>query len=162
MFLNNPNLTPTEAKIQFKKKFPILKIDTKNIQKYIETKYRQATKENKENIGNYNSLIDIRDNEGNKLSHLITFNYNDNSEIENNKEDNFILIGKKEMFFNLKNNMINQYFMDCTYSAVPPSVHKYRLMVICGYNHSTDKTVLCAFILIHRENEKTFTEIFKF
>ena len=66
------------------------------------------------------------------------------------------------MFSNLKNNMINQYFMDCKYSAVPPSVHKYRLMVICGYNHSTDKTVLCGFIVIHRENEKTFTEIFKF
>ena len=53
--------------------------------------------------------------------------------------------------------MINQYLMDCTYSAVPPSIHKYRLMVICRYNLSINKTVLCGFILIHHENEKTFT-----
>ena len=138
-----------------KKKSPNLKIDTK----HTETKYSQATKKNKENTGNYNSLIDIRDDDGNKLSHLITFNYDGNSEIENNKEDNFILIGNQEMLSNLKNNMINQYFMDCTFSEDPLSVHKYRLMVICGYNHSTDKTVLCGFILILRENEKTF-EIF--
>ena len=45
--------------------------------------------------------------------------------------------------------------MDIT-SAFPPSMYKYKLLVICGYNLSKDKTVLCCSILIHQENENTF------
>ena len=29
--------------------------------------------------------------------------------------------------------------MDCTYSAVPPSLYKYKLMVLSGYDKSTEK-----------------------
>lgn len=50
------------------------------------------------------------------------------------KEDHFIIIENKKIFSNMKNNIINQYFMDCTYSAVPPSIYKYKLMVIYSYN----------------------------
>ena len=55
-------------------------------------------------------------------------------------------MGNQEMLSNLKNNMINQCFMDCIYNdAIPSSLYKFRLMVICGYEHYIDKTVLCGF-----------------
>ena len=50
--------------------------------------------------------------------------------------------------------------MDCTYSVVPSSINKYKLLVICGSNSSKNKTVLWCFILICNENETTFTEMF--
>ena len=37
-------------------------------------------------------------------------------------------------------------------------LYKCKLLVICGYNQSKDKTVLYGFIL----NENTFTQIFKY
>ena len=85
-----------------------------------------------------------------------------NQKKNNNKQDHFILLGTINIFANLKDNLINQYFMDCTYSAVPSSIYKYKLLVICGYNQSKDKTVLYGFILMHNENENTFTQIFKY
>ena len=58
---------------------------------------------------------------------------------------------------NLYGNLINQYFMDCLYSAVTLSIYKYKLLVLCGCNKLIDKTVLCYFILICKENKTTFT-----
>ena len=100
-----------------------------------------------------------------EIIYLIQLNfyyYNNINENEEEKEGHFIIIGNKEIFSNMKNNVINQYFMDCTYSAVPPSIYKYKLMVIYRCNPAIDKTVLCCFILLCKENETTFTEIFKY
>ena len=156
-------MSPTEAKIMFKNKFKNIKIDSQEITRYIETKYRESNKINNEYIGNYKSIINIRDNDGNKISQIIEFNSDSEDKNKlNNEKDHFIIIGNSELFSNLKDNLINQFFMDCTYSAVPPSINKYKLLVICGYNSSKNKTVLCCFILIRNENEITFTEIFKY
>lgn len=73
MFLENIHLTPTEAKIKFTQKFKKFKIETKEIKLYIETKYREANKISKEKIRNYNSFIDIKDDEGNNLSNIVKF-----------------------------------------------------------------------------------------
>ena len=35
--------------------------------------------------------------------------------------------------------------MDYTYNTVDPSIHKYKLMVLYGYNKAKDTTVLCGF-----------------
>ena len=37
------------------------------------------------------------------------------------------------MLKNLKNNLINEYFMDCTYKCVPHSIYKFKLMVLIGF-----------------------------
>ena len=144
-----------------KSKFKNIKLDSQEIARYIETKYRESNKINKKYIGNYNSIINIRDNDGNKISQIIEFNSESKKNNINNDKDHFIIIGNSVLFSNLKDNLINQFFMDCTYSAVPPSINKYKLLVICGYNQSKNKTVLCCFILIRNENETKFTEIFK-
>ena len=38
----------------------------------------------------------------------------------------FIIIAYNSMLDNLNNNMIDEYFMDTTYSCVPPNIHKFK------------------------------------
>jgi len=44
--------------------------------------------------------------------------------------------------------MIDQFYMDCNYSNVPPSIYNFKLMAISGHNYNDNTTVLCAFILV--------------
>ena len=55
------------------------------------------------------------------------------------------------MLNNLSNNMIDQFYIDCTYSTVPPSIYKFKLMAISGDNYNDNATALCAFILVLNE-----------
>ena len=64
------------------------------------------------------------------------------------------------MLNNLSFNLIEQFFMDCTYSTVPPSINKFKLMILSGYDINNNKTLLCAFILLMNERKNTFDEIF--
>ena len=64
------------------------------------------------------------------------------------------------MILNLSNNMIEQYYMDCTYKCVPPSIYKFKLMVISGIDISANKIVLCLFVLLMNEKKLTFDNIF--
>ena len=64
------------------------------------------------------------------------------------------------MLDNLKSNKILQYFFDCTYKAVPPSKPKFKLLVLNGFDYEDKKTKLCTFILINKEDESTFDNIF--
>ena len=66
------------------------------------------------------------------------------------------------MLDNLLNNLITQYFMDCSYKEVPLTFPKYNLMVISAFNNNINKTVLCSFILIYKKNESTFKHIFTY
>lgn len=52
--------------------------------------------------------------------------------------------------------------MDCTYKAVPPSTPRYKLMVITAFDNHTNKTLICSFILLHKEDEYTFKSIFNY
>ena len=72
------------------------------------------------------------------------------------KQLKYIIIGNDDILTNLKNNNINQYFMDCTYKVFPPNIYKLRLMVISGFNFNLKKTVLCCSILLPHENEYKF------
>ena len=38
------------------------------------------------------------------------------------------------MLNNLKNNNIQQFFGDYTYKCIPPTINKYKLYVISGFN----------------------------
>ena len=52
----------------------------------------------------------------------------------------------------MQNNLITEFFMECKYSAVPPSLYKYKLMILRGYDKHTEKTELCCFILLCNED----------
>ena len=70
LFLNDFQLTPTDAKIIFHKKFPNINLNDKSLETYIYTKYREA---NKEKIVNTESLFHIKDNNNNKLTETINY-----------------------------------------------------------------------------------------
>ena len=75
-------------------------------------------------------------------------------------EFKFIIIGTYEMILNLSNNMIEQYFMDCTYKCAPTFIYKFKLMAISGFDISQKKTVLCLFVLIIINEKKLFLIIY--
>ena len=106
-----------------------------------------------ENIKNTATLFELKDNNGIVISKIEEY-----VDI-NNEPKILILIGNENMFNNLKDNQINQYFFDCTYKMVPPNKHKFKLMVLIGYNLQKT-TVLCLFVLIANEKEYTFKHLF--
>ena len=65
----------------------------------------------------------------------ITYNikyYNKKEKISKNfkKEEEIIYFGTKEMFDNLNDNKISQYFLDVTYQIIPFKFKPYRLFII--------------------------------
>ena len=97
----------------------------------------------------------------NQIEISITIEYkieNEEGEIEKNK---FILIANEEML-KLKNNLIEEYFIDATYSCVPPSKPKFKLLVVSGFDIESNTTVLSPFILVTNEKIDTFIKIFQY
>jgi len=158
LFLEDYRLTPIEAKDKFKQKFPNIDISGKDINTYINTKYRDAKNINRDKIINTEKYFQMLDEKGNNIAKVIEYP----DENDKNKTLKFIIIGNETILCNLKNNNINQYFMDCTYKAVPPNIYKLRLMVISGFDFNLKKTILSGFILLPSESEYTFKVIFNY
>jgi len=76
------------------------------------------------------------------------YNYYSPEDTNKTNEFKFVIIGIIEILNNLSNNMIDQFYMDCTYSTLPPSIYKFKLMAISGHSYNDNTTVLCAFILV--------------
>ena len=83
-----------------------------------------------------------------------------NAEKENKDYYNFIIIANDQMLAQIKNNFVDQFFMDCTYRAVLPNIYKCRLMLIVGFD-SNKKNSIMQFYLIKKWKETTFKIIFE-
>ena len=59
-------------------------------------------------------------------------------------------------------NLINQWFMDCTYYAIPRNNNSYKLLLIIAFNKNKKQTYLGAIILLQNENVETFSSIFNY
>ena len=59
----------------------------------------------------------------------------------------FIIINTS-MTYNLTNESIIQYFRDAMYHWIPPTIRKYKLYIISGFNLKEKKTQICYFSLI--------------
>lgn len=57
---------------------------------------------------------------------------------------------------------IKQWFVDCTYYAIPRKNNSFKLFLLIGFNIKENKSVLGSIILIKNENEETFSSIFKY
>lgn len=117
LFYEDENLIPTIAKEKFHNKFPNININEKEIDNYIKVKHREMKKVHIEKIINTKSLFELQDREGNKISYVLDYQDKENPE----KEYKMVLIANVNMYNNLKNNQITQFFMDCTYKMVPPN-----------------------------------------
>ena len=67
-----------------------------------------------------------------------TIEYSDESNPD--KKYKIIIIARDDMLSDLKNNQINEFFMDCTYKMVPQNKNNFRLMMLCGYYFQKIKT----------------------
>ncbi len=91
------------------------------------------------------------------ISYYIKY-YNKHQKIYKNikKEEEIIYFGTKEMFENLNNNNITQYFLDVTYQIIPYKFKPYKLFTIKGFDNNNKFTKLCCLILIKYEDTKSF------
>ena len=64
------------------------------------------------------------------------------------------------MFKNLTNKNIQQFFADTTYHCIPPTLKKFRLFVLSGFDIKEKKTHICLFALIPDEKTETYKKIF--
>jgi hypothetical protein len=72
------------------------------------------------------------------------------------------LIANEEMMSTLKNNFIEEYFMDPAYSCIPPCKPKLKLIVLSGFYLEKKTTVISAFIFVTNEKVETFLSIFEY
>lgn len=112
MIINDYNLDPTLEKVNFNKKFPNIDLTVADINNMVKNKYKEACKINNNKIQNTQKLIKLYDNNDLLISKVIDLDDVSDSNKKNNK---FILIENDKMLDNLSNNLIVQYFMDCTY-----------------------------------------------
>ena len=112
MFFENLYLKPLEAKLLFSKKFPSIELNDSELNKIIKNKYRLTAHINQDKIRNTNNLFTIKDENDQEITKTYTY-YNEN-EIDNEKklEYKLIIIGNDNMLKNLKNNLIDEYFID--------------------------------------------------
>ena len=64
------------------------------------------------------------------------------------------------MLKNLLNSNIEQYFGDATYHCIPPTIRKYKLYVISGFNLKDKKTHICLYALLPDEKFITYDKLF--
>ena len=62
----------------------------------------------------------------------------------------------------LNSTKFNQWFMDCTYYAIPRNNNQYKLFLIIGFNKQENKSYLGSIVLIKNENMELFTCIFNY
>ena len=62
---------------------------------------------------------------------------------------------------NMQSNTVKSIHFDTTYSCVPPTPKRLRLLVLSGFDEHLNKTFIGCFILIQDEKTDTFLEIFK-
>ena len=60
------------------------------------------------------------------------------------------------MYDNLSDKIIKKFFIGVFYKIMPNKFKPYKLFTIKGFNINNNKSVLCALILIKKEDEKTF------
>ena len=62
---------------------------------------------------------------------------------------------------NMRSNTVKNIHFDTTYSCVPPTLKRLRLLLLSGFDEHLNKTFIGCFILIQDEKTDTFLEIFK-
>ena len=135
LYKSNDNIEITNIKSNFRNRFNIkLKLTKEDIYKEKYIVFGNINKLNLLELCNKISTTDI------KVNCKIVDIFYDYTNIKNNvikREEKVIFITTENMEAKLKDNNINNYFIDVTYKIVPlRHKNKYKLMTITG----TDKT----------------------
>ena len=60
----------------------------------------------------------------------------------------------------LNNLNIQQYFWDTTWHCLPPTILKFKLFVLSGFNLKDKKTHICCYALFHDEKYAIYHKVF--
>ena len=86
----------------------------------------------------------------------IEYDYSNNKNkkaISQRRKEKIIFFGTKNMFENLNNIDVKQYFLDITYKIIPQKFKPYKMLTIKGFNTNTKQSVLCTLVCIKYEDE---------
>ena len=82
-------------------------------------------------------------------------NKNNIKKQEIKREEKIIFFGTNEMFDNLANPDIKQYFIDITYKNIPNFYKPYKLLTIKGFNLKKNYSILFGLAWIKFEDEQS-------
>ena len=66
------------------------------------------------------------------------------------------------MLYNLTNESITQYLGEDSYHSIPPTIRRYKLYLISGFNLKDKKINLCCNDLIPNESMKDIINYLRF
>ena len=91
-------------------------------------------------------LINMKDKYNENI--CTNYEYDDvNNKINEATRKNLFLIINKEMALNLSNSNIRQFFGDATYHCIPPTVKKFKLFIISGFDLKNKKQIYVVMLL---------------
>ena len=104
-------------------------------------------------------LLNLKDDKGDIIIKDYIYEYTTKNN-KNKKQSTMFIIINKTMLYNLTNESITQYFGDATYHCIPPTIRRYKLYVISGFNLKEKKIILCCYALIPDEKNETYNKLF--
>ena len=146
-FFNNNNASESECLTYIKTKLENkITININQIKNEIKSGKLSNILKNrvKENI--ISQIINLKDNNNESICTSYTYKTINKTSFTEKNCCLYIIMNKK-MYNNLINSNIQQFFADTTYHAIPPTVRKFKLFVISGFNLKDKNTHLCCFVL---------------
>lgn len=104
-------------------------------------------------------IINLKDDDDESICTSYTYEIMNNKTKEKKIETLFLIL-TRNMVDNLQNDNIQQYFTDITYHCIPPTVRRYKLIILSGFNLKDKKTHICAYGLIPDEKFETIKKFF--
>ena len=92
----------------------------------------------------------------------IFYDYKNNSNKIEHREEKAIILTTKLMEEFIKNEEVENYFLDITYNIIPKNKKYYKMMTITGLDNNTNNIYLCALIFLKYEDTQSFIKIFKY
>ena len=159
-FDNNKESTENECftfiKIKFEGK---IKIEINELKNEIKTVKLSTILKNRAKESIINQLINLKDCNDESICSPYTYEIVSKKTGEK-KISTLYIISNKIMIKNLLNLNIQQYFGDTTYHCIPPTIRKFKLFVISGFNLKDKITHICLYSLIPDEKYETFNKLF--
>ena len=159
-FDNNKEATENECftfiKIKFEDK---IKLEINELKSEIKTAKLSTILKNRAKETIISQLINLKDTNDESICSAYTYEIISKKNGEK-KLSTLYIISNKVMIKNLLNLNMQQYFGDTTYHCIPPTIRKFKLFVISGFNLKDKKTYICLYSLIPDEKYETFNKLF--
>lgn len=90
----------------------------------------------------------------------INTEYKNKNNVIQIRNQNIIIIGKKEMMCYLNSEKATQYGIDCTYRIIPRSFKPYKLLSIYAIDRTNNKSIIAVLICVKYTDYESLKKIF--